>query len=39
MSCRMAQTSVLIDNESDEVPEGTENDWQYEILSAYKTGD
>ena len=38
MSCRMAQTSVLIDKESEEMPEGTENDWQYEILSSYRTG-
>jgi len=32
MSCRMAQTSMLIDSE-DETPVG--NEWQYDILSNY----
>ena len=35
MSCRMAQTSILIDNESDEVATTSENEWQYSILSDY----
>ena len=35
MSCRMAQTSILIDNESDEVVATSENEWQYSILSGY----
>ena len=35
MSCRMAQTSLLIDNESDEVATTSENEWQYNILSDY----
>ena len=35
MSSRMAQTSILIDNDSDEVPEHSENEWQYDILSNY----
>ena len=35
MSSRMAQTSILIDNDSDEVPEHSENEWQYDILSTY----
>lgn len=35
MSSRMAQTSILIDDESDEVPEHSENEWQYDILSSY----
>ena len=35
LSSRMAQTSILIDNDSDEVPEHSENEWQYDILSNY----
>lgn len=35
MSSRMAQTSILIDDDSDEVPEHSENEWQYDILSSY----
>ena len=35
MSSRMAQTSILIDNDSDEIPEHSENKWQYGILSNY----
>ena len=35
MSSRMAQTSLLIDNESDEVTANSENEWQYSILSDY----
>ncbi|NOR43521.1 MAG: hypothetical protein GQ572_09310 [Gammaproteobacteria bacterium] len=35
MSSRMAQTSILIDNSSDEVLEHSENEWQYGILSNY----
>ena len=35
MSSRMAQTSILIDNDSDEVAEHSENEWQYGILSNY----
>jgi len=35
MSCRMAQTSIEIDNDSDETPPHSENEWQYSILSDY----
>jgi len=35
MSSRMAQTSILIDHDTDEVPEHSENEWQYGILSNY----
>jgi hypothetical protein len=35
LSCRMAQTSIEIDNDSDEVPEHSESEWQYGILSDY----
>lgn len=35
MSSRMARTSVLIDEESDDIPAHTENEWQYEILSSF----
>ncbi|MCK4833475.1 MAG: hypothetical protein KAT12_01820 [Gammaproteobacteria bacterium] len=35
MSSRMAQTSILIDNDSGEIPEHSENKWQYGILSDY----
>ena len=35
MSSRMAQTSLLIDNESDEITGNSENKWQYGILSGY----
>ena len=35
MSSRMAQTSILIDNESNEAPTHSENEWQYSILSDY----
>jgi len=35
LSCRMAQTSIQIDNDSDEVPEHSENEWQYGRLSDY----
>jgi len=35
LSCRMAQTSIQIDNDSDEIPGHTENEWQYHILSDY----
>lgn len=35
MSCRMAQTSILIDNNANEVPEHSENEWQYNTLSNY----
>ncbi len=35
MSSRMAQTSLLIDNESDEITGNSENKWQYSILSDY----
>ena len=34
LSCRMAQTSIQIDNDSAE-PEHSENEWQYDILSNY----
>ena len=34
LSCRMAQTSMQIDNDSAE-PEHSENEWQYDILSNY----
>lgn len=35
MSSRMAQTSILIDDVSQEVSTHSENKWQYEILSNY----
>ena len=35
MSSRMAQTSIQIDNDTDEVPDHSENEWQYDILSNY----
>ncbi|MEN8173917.1 MAG: hypothetical protein ABFS03_13685 [Chloroflexota bacterium] len=35
LSCRMAQTSIQIDNDSDDVPSHSENKWQYGILSDY----
>jgi len=35
MSSRMAQTSILIDDESNEAPTHSENEWQYSILSDY----
>lgn len=35
MSSRMAQTSILIDDDSDEVADHSENEWQYSILSNY----
>jgi len=35
MSSRMAQTSLLIDDESDEVATHSESEWQYETLSNY----
>ena len=35
MSSRMAQTSILIDDDSDEAPTHSENEWQYNILSDY----
>lgn len=35
MSSRMAQTSILIDDGSDEVSSHTESEWQYDTLSNY----
>jgi hypothetical protein len=35
LSCRMAQTSIEIDNDADDVPGHSENEWQYNILSDY----
>ena len=35
MSSRMAQTSVLIDEDTEDVPMHTENEWQYDILAKY----
>jgi len=35
MSCRMAQTSILIDDESSAGKTHSENEWQYEVLSKY----
>ncbi len=35
LSCRMAQTSIEIDNDADDVPGHSENEWQYNILSNY----
>lgn len=35
LSCRMAQTSIQIDSESDEMSGHSENEWQYNILSNY----
>ena len=35
LSCRMAQTSIEIDNDADDVPSHSENEWQYSILSDY----
>lgn len=34
MSCRMAQTSMLIDSD-DTIPNNNDNEWQYNILSDY----
>ena len=35
MSCRMAKTSILIDNEADEAPTHNESEWQYSMLPDY----
>ena len=35
MSSRMARTSILIDDESIELPAQAENEWQYQTLSEY----
>lgn len=35
MSCRMARTSILIDDDSDEVQSHSESEWQYQALSDY----
>jgi len=35
ISSRMAQTSILIDDESNEVPTHSESEWQYDTLSSY----
>ena len=35
LSCRMAQTSIQIDDDSDEIPSHSENEWQYGTLSHY----
>jgi len=35
MSCRMAQTSIQIDNDDASAVELTENKWQYQILSDF----
>ncbi len=35
MSCRMAQTSKQIDNDSDDIQTHSESEWQYGILSDY----
>ncbi len=35
MSSRMAQTSIEIDNDSNEVPTHSESEWQYGMLSNY----
>ena len=35
MSCRMAQTSIQIDNDSENIQDHSENEWQYSILSNY----
>ena len=35
LSCRMAQTSIEIDNDADDVPSHSENEWQYSILTDY----
>jgi len=35
LSCRMAQTSIEIDADTDEMPGHTENEWQYDVLSNY----
>ncbi len=35
MSSRMAKTSVLIDNESDDIAINAENEWQYGTLKKY----
>ena len=32
MSCRMAQTSILIDDDSDEMQSHSESEWQYQAL-------
>ena len=35
MSCRMAQTSISIDDENSELSTHSENEWQYKILSEF----
>jgi len=35
MSCRMAQTSILIDDESSDISTHSENEWQYDTLSKF----
>jgi hypothetical protein len=35
MSSRMAQTSILIDDESSEISTHSENEWQYDTLSKF----
>ena len=35
LSCRMAQTSIQIDDDTAELPSHSENEWQYDILSNY----
>ena len=35
MSCRMAQTSILIDDDSDEMQSHSESEWQYQALTDF----
>lgn len=35
MSCRMAQTSILIDDDSDEMQSHPESEWQYQALANF----
>jgi len=35
MSCRMAQTSILIDDETSEISTHSENEWQYDVLTKF----
>jgi hypothetical protein len=35
MSSRMAKTSLLIDEDTEDVPMHTENEWQYDTLTKY----
>jgi hypothetical protein len=36
LSCRMAQTSIQIDADTGDMPDHSENEWQYDILSKHQ---